>query len=192
MHFESHFTLKYCGYGKLYRFFPQKIGKITARSNAFLDWKLCTFPGWTKQQSKSSKKTKVYNAFYSGFVLVSFEQMYTIKPGSYFLRMRIRSEFDMNLTSQPSFRSDIRNWVEHDSTQCEFRCELFCNICIIFAFAGSMNRALLPIVYSAFQLTYTRRSKDYTSPNCFQGQEGCLFTQRFNDCMMWGELCVYV
>ena len=28
-----------------------------------------------------------------------------LKPGSYFLQMRMRREFDMNLTSQPSFCS---------------------------------------------------------------------------------------
>ena len=49
----------------------------------------------------------------------------SLKPGSYFMRMR--SEFDVNLASQPSFR-------------CEF-CDV--NIHFACAFVGSMNRALL-------------------------------------------------
>ena len=68
-----------------------------------------------------------------------------VKPGSYFLRMR--SEFDVNLTSQLSFRSDIRKWVERSWTAANIRCE-FCdvNIRFAFAFAGSMNRALILFV----------------------------------------------
>ena len=46
---------------------------------------------------------------------------YCIKPGSYFLRMRMRSEFDVNLTSQLSFRSNIRKWVAQSWTAANIR-----------------------------------------------------------------------
>ena len=52
-------------------------------------------------------------------------------------------ECEVNLTSQPSFRSNIRKWVERSSTAANFSlriCDV--NIRIAFALAGSMNRAL--------------------------------------------------
>ena len=55
----------------------------------------------------------------------------------------MRSEFDVNLTSQPSFRSDIRKWVEQSWTAANFLlriCDV--DIRIASASAGSMNRAL--------------------------------------------------
>ena len=67
-----------------------------------------------------------------------------LKPGSYFMQMRMRSEFDVNLTSQPSFRSDIRKWVEQSCPAANFSlriCDV--NIRIAFAFTESMNQALV-------------------------------------------------
>ena len=64
-----------------------------------------------------------------------------LKPGLYFMLMR--SVFDMNLLSNPSFHSDIRKWVEHSWTAANYllgHCDV--NIRFAFAFAGSMNRAL--------------------------------------------------
>ena len=42
---------------------------------------------------------------------LNYFSCFNLKPGSSFLRTRMQSEFDVNLTSQPSFRSDIRKWV---------------------------------------------------------------------------------
>ena len=64
-----------------------------------------------------------------------------LKPSSYFLRMRMRCEFDVNLTSQPALRSDIRKWVEQSWTAANYLLRI-CDINIRFAFARSMNRAL--------------------------------------------------
>ena len=47
----------------------------------------------------------------------------SLKPVSYSMRMRMQSEFDVNLTSQPSYRSDIRKWVEQSWTAAKFLCE---------------------------------------------------------------------
>ena len=57
--------------------------------------------------------------------------------------MRMRCAFDMNLTSQPCFRCDIRKRVEHNSTAANYSLQI-CDVDIRFAFtfAGSMNRAL--------------------------------------------------
>ena len=59
--------------------------------------------------------------------LVEIHQMWSkdLKPGSYFLRMRIQSEFDVNLTSQPSFYSDIRKWVEQSWTAANYPLRIF-------------------------------------------------------------------
>ena len=55
----------------------------------------------------------------------------------------MRSEFDVNGTSQPSFSSDIRKWVEQSSTAAIFSLRSYdVDIRIAFAFAGSTNRAL--------------------------------------------------
>ena len=66
-----------------------------------------------------------------------------VKPGSYFLRMRMRSDFDVNLTSHPPFAAIIRKGVEQRATaaNCSLRiCDV--KIRFAFAFAGSMNRTL--------------------------------------------------
>ena len=63
-----------------------------------------------------------------------------VKPGSYFLRMR--SKFDVNLTSHPPFAVIIREGVEQSSTAAN-RSLRICDVKIrfAFAFARSMNRA---------------------------------------------------
>ena len=43
-----------------------------------------------------------------------------VKPGSYFIQMQMRSQFNVNSASQPSFRSDIRKWVEQSWTPVNF------------------------------------------------------------------------
>ena len=58
-----------------------------------------------------------------------------LMPSSYFMRMW--SEFDTNLTSQPSLRSDIRKWVA--AIYLLGICDV--NIRFTFAFAGSINWA---------------------------------------------------
>jgi hypothetical protein len=56
------------------------------------------------------------------------------KPGSYFMRTRMRSEFDVNLTSHPPFAAIIRKGVEQRATaaNCSLR---ICDVKICFAFA---------------------------------------------------------
>ena len=60
------------------------------------------------------------------------------------MRTRMRSEFDVNLTSHPPFAAIICKGVEQRATaaNCSLRiCDV--KIRFAFAFAGSMNRALL-------------------------------------------------
>ena len=52
----------------------------------------------------------------------------------------MRSEFDVNLTSQLSFRSAIRKRVEQGWTDVEYSLQI-CDVNIRFAFPGSMNKA---------------------------------------------------
>ena len=95
---------------------------------------------------KSIKKMLINQDVWSSKYIVFLHTMCTVvvKPGSYFLRMRMRSEFDVNLTSQPSFRSDICKWVEQSWTAAKNSLRICAvNIRIAFAFAGSMNRALV-------------------------------------------------
>ena len=67
-----------------------------------------------------------------------------VKPGSYFLQMR--SEFEVNLTSQLSFRCDIRKRVEQSSTPANYLLQI-CdfNIRFAFAFTESMKRTKDPL-----------------------------------------------
>ena len=73
----------------------------------------------------------------------------SVKPGSYFLPMRMPSEFDVKLTSHPPFAAIIRKGEQQSSTSanCSLRIG---DVKIRFAFsiAGSMNRASLD--YSIF------------------------------------------
>ena len=72
----------------------------------------------------------------------------TQKPEARFIlhAMRMQSEFDVNLTSQPSFRSNIRKWVKQSSTAANYPLRIYdVNIRFAFAFAGGMNRALVPV-----------------------------------------------
>ena len=86
--------------------------------------------------------------FYAHLSLTNFFLLNTCacgKPGSYFLRMRMRSEFDVNLTSHPPFAAIIRKGVEQSATaaNCSLRiCDVKIRFAFAFAFAGSMNRAL--------------------------------------------------
>ena len=88
------------------------------------------------QAYKVAKRAKLH---VRDMVVKNTELLRTLKPGSYFLRMRMRSEFDVT----PSFRSEYRKGVEQSSTaaNCSLRiCDV--KIRFAFAFAGIMNRAL--------------------------------------------------
>ena len=74
---------------------------------------------------------------------LSMIKIEALKPGSYFMRMRY--EFDVTTRCHNICRCDITSKrVEHNSTDANYllqKCDV--NIRITFAFAGSMNRALL-------------------------------------------------
>ena len=107
----------------------------------------------TNNLHKSNNNVHWIYLFYYRYTPLSTED-WRLKPSSYFLQMRIWREFDVNLTSQP-LCSDICKWVEQSWTAANYSlwiCDV--NVCIAFAFAGSMNRALGRRTKSSFPLVY--------------------------------------